>query len=38
MMLMAAATHPGSDLGTPDIALAGAADSPRTAAQVLAET
>jgi geranylgeranyl diphosphate synthase, type I len=38
MMLMATATRPGSGLGTPAIALAGAADQPRTAAQILAET
>jgi geranylgeranyl diphosphate synthase type I len=36
MMLMTTATRPGSSLGT--IALSGAADRPRTAAQILAET
>jgi geranylgeranyl diphosphate synthase type I len=38
MMLMTTATRPGSGLGTSAIALSGAADRPRTAAQILAET
>jgi geranylgeranyl diphosphate synthase, type I len=38
MMLMATATRPGSALGTTVNALAGVADRPRTAAQILAET